>query len=352
MPNLKRPIYLKKIRQLRQRLLSQGEAVQVMHLGSSSRPTFRGASPFQSLFSPLLSLSLPSKIEPTCFLEVLSRKICPTCYPRQRGQIYLCSAPISIPHAVFSWFAFLLGKWSILLKIIKWKVVGGLATFSQPALWFWRGFRAQFSLTCTASRLSLSQFSFKQHLPHRSGVKDLEETNMWPLSESVDQTLGSLFNLYFPPHILKLSKLAENKFSCCLIGLSSQTFVIVSFTWSFPVMSLCVCVVCNLCACTSLNNVPTALFPSWRSLGRFLLGQGCTDPDTSWQEKTSWIPHGTLITASMTRTPKYRMGTPELGNVVVYFNELLLLLNRLLSLLCSKETPREVGETKLWITAF
>lgn len=86
--------------------------------------------------------------------------------------------------------------------------------------------------------------------------------------------------------------------------------------------------------------MPTALFPSPYSLGCFLLGQGCTNPDTGCQEQTSRIPHQTLITASVTCTLQYRMGPPELGNVVVYFNELLPLLKRLLSLLCTTERPR------------
>lgn len=110
-----------------------------------------------------------------------------------------------------------------------------------------------------------------------------------------------------------------------------------------PVQVCCV----SLCACTSLNNVPTALFPNWYSLGCFLLGQGCTNPDTGRQEQASWIPHRTLIAASVTCTVKYRMGPPELGNVLVYFNELLPLLKRLLSLLCSTKKPRGVEGTKL-----
>lgn len=90
----------------------------------------------------------------------------------------------------------------------------------------------------------------------------------------------------------------------------------------------------------------------WYSLGCSLLGQGSTNLDTGCQEKTSWIIHWTLITASVTCTGECRMGTPELGSTVVYFNELLPLLRKLLSLLCSTERPRGVGGTKLWISAF
>lgn len=66
-----------------------------------------------------------------------------------------------------------------------------------------------------------------------------------------------------------------------------------------------------------------ALVLSWYSLGCSLLGQGSTNLDTGCQEKTSWIRHPTLITASVTCTGERRMGTPELGSRVVYFNELL-----------------------------
>lgn len=169
----------------------------------------------------------------------------------------------------------------------------------------------------------------------------------------VDQILRRLFILFPSSHFEGVSHWLEIVFffffsfpSRCLIGLSLQTFVMISHDhcqWPGPAWKCCA----ELCACTSLNNVPAALFQSWYSLGCSLLGQGGTNPDTGCQEKTSWIPHRTLITAAVTCTLQYRMGTPELGNLVVYFNELLPLLKQLLSLLCSTERPRGVRGTKL-----
>lgn len=174
---------------------------------------------------------------------------------------------------------------------------------------------------------------------------------MGPLSESADQILGNLFNFYdFPSYILKWSNWLEIIFLGALLVYPCKPLSYFLMTIASD-QGPCMCCVW-LCACTSLNNVPTALFQSWYSLGCFLLGWSCTNPDTGCQEKTSWITHRTLITASVTCTLQYRMGTPELGNVVVYFNELLPLPKKLLSLLCSTESPRGVGGTKLWITAF